>query len=35
VFEFDKKPPDENNIAVTVNGALVVQDTSKAEGGEG
>jgi von Willebrand factor type A domain len=32
VFEFDKKPPDETNIAVKVNGALVAQDTSKAEG---
>ena len=32
VFEFDKKPPDETNIAVKVNGALVVQDKSKAEG---
>jgi hypothetical protein len=32
VFELDGKPPDETNIAVRVNGALVVQDTSKAEG---
>jgi von Willebrand factor type A domain len=32
VFEFDKKPPDETNIAVKVNGALVMQDKSKAEG---
>jgi hypothetical protein len=32
VFEFDKKPPDETNIAVKVNGALVTQDKSKAEG---
>jgi hypothetical protein len=32
VFEFDKKPPDETNIAVKVNGALVKQDASKAEG---
>ncbi|MES1185038.1 MAG: vWA domain-containing protein [Myxococcales bacterium] len=32
VFEFDKKPPDETNIAVKVNGTLIAQDTSKAEG---
>jgi hypothetical protein len=34
VFEFDKKPPDETNIAVKVNGALVVRDPSKADGWE-
>jgi von Willebrand factor type A domain len=32
VFEFDKKPPDETNIAVKVNGALIAQDKSMAEG---
>lgn len=32
VFEFDKKPPDETNIAVKVNGALVTQDKTKVEG---
>jgi len=32
VFEFDKRPPDETNIAVKVNGMLVPQDTTKAQG---
>ncbi len=32
VFEFDKRPPDETNIAVKVNGKVVAQDPSKAEG---
>ncbi len=32
VFDFDKRPPDETNIAVKINGKLVAQDTSKAEG---
>jgi hypothetical protein len=34
VFEFDKKPPDETNIAVKVNGEKVEQDPNKAEGWE-
>jgi len=34
VFEFDKKPPDETNIAVKVNGVKVEQDPTKAEGWE-
>lgn len=32
VFEFDKKPPDENNIAVKINGQRVEQDPTKAQG---
>jgi hypothetical protein len=32
IFDFDKRPPDETNIAVKVNGALVAQDPTKAEG---
>jgi Mg-chelatase subunit ChlD len=32
LFEFDKPPPDETNIAVKVNGQQVMQDTSKAQG---
>ena len=32
VFDFDKRPPDEKNIAVKVNGKIVAQDASKAEG---
>jgi hypothetical protein len=33
-FEFDGKPPDETNIAVKVNGELVTQDPTRAEGWE-
>ena len=32
VFEFDKPPPDPTNIAVKVNGGLVDQDTTEAQG---
>lgn len=32
LFEFDKPPPDATNIAVKVNGEVVKQDTSKAQG---
>jgi hypothetical protein len=32
VFDFDKRPPDETNIAVKINGTLVAQDTSEVEG---
>lgn len=32
VFEFDKRPPDENNIAVKINGVVIPQDTSKVQG---
>ena len=32
VFEFDKRSPDETNIEVKINGKLIAQDTSKAEG---
>ena len=34
IFDFDKKPPDATNIAVKVNGTLVGQDPTKAEGWE-
>ncbi len=34
VFEFDKRPPDEGNIAVKINGKVVAQDPSQAEGWE-
>jgi hypothetical protein len=32
VFELDKAPPDASNIAVKINGAVVAQDKSKAQG---
>jgi von Willebrand factor type A domain len=32
VFEFEKAPPDASNIAVKVNGAVLAQDTNKAQG---
>jgi hypothetical protein len=32
VFEFEKKPPDESNIAVKINGQRVAQDMTKAQG---
>ena len=32
VFEFEKKPPDESNIAVKINGVRVEQDKTRAEG---
>lgn len=34
VFEFDKRPPDETNIAVKVNGVKIAQDATRAEGWE-
>jgi hypothetical protein len=32
VFDFDKRPPDETNIAVKINGQLVTRDAGRAEG---
>jgi len=32
VFEFDAPPPDASNVAVQVNGAVIAQDASKAQG---
>jgi Mg-chelatase subunit ChlD len=34
VFEFEKRPPNEKNIGVQINGAWVEQDPSRAEGWE-
>jgi hypothetical protein len=34
IFEFDKRPPDETNIAVKINGVRVAQDAARTEGWE-